>query len=58
MQGLVYDASPEVRARAARYIADTEWTWYLPDLIAACANEPDPDAKAVFERSIALLQGE
>jgi glutamine amidotransferase-like uncharacterized protein len=58
VQGLVYDASPEVRARAARYIADTEWTWYLPDLIAACANEPDPDAKAAFERSIAKLQGE
>ena len=57
VQGLVYDASPKVRARTAQYIAGTEWTWYLPDLIAASAVETDPEAKAAFEQAIALLKG-
>ena len=57
LQGLLFDASPEVRARAAQYVANVEFSYYLPDLEAACRNEQDPATKAVMENAIAFLKG-
>ncbi len=57
IQGLLFDASPEVRARAAQYVANLEFTHYLPDLESACNNEQDIAAKAMMGKAIAFLKG-
>lgn len=56
VQGLVYDSSAAVRARAAEYIANSEFTHYLPDLKAALKNETDENTKVVLESSIRFLE--
>ena len=56
LQGLVFDSSAIVRARAAQYIANSEFTHYLPDLKAALKNENNEQAKAVLESSISFLE--
>lgn len=56
VQGLVYDSSATVRARAAEYIANSEFTHYLPDLKAALKNETDENTKTVMESSIRFLE--
>lgn len=56
LQGLLFDSSAAVRARAAEYIAHTEFTYYLPDLRAALKNEHDEDAKTVMNSSIQFLE--
>ena len=56
VQGLVFDSSSGVRARAAEYIANSEFTHYLPDLKAALKNEKDENTKTVLESSIRFLE--
>lgn len=56
VQGLLFDSSPAVRARAAEYIAHSEFTHYLPDLRAALKTEKDDDAKAKMISSIKFLE--
>lgn len=56
MQGLLFDSSAIVRARTAQYIANTEFTYYLPDLRAALKNEKDENAKAIIDSSIKFLE--
>ncbi|NLA61658.1 MAG: biofilm PGA synthesis protein PgaB, partial [Bacteroidales bacterium] len=56
VQGLVFDSSAMVRARAAEYIANSEFTHYLPDLKAALKNEKDENTKVVLESSIRFLE--
>lgn len=56
MQGLLFDSSPTVRVRVAEYIANTEFTYYLPDLIAALKNETNEEVKAIMESSVLFLE--
>lgn len=56
VQGLLFDSSAAVRARAAEYIANSEFTHYLPDLRAALKNEKDDDAKARMTSSLRFLE--
>lgn len=56
VQGLLFDSSATVRARAAQYIANSEFTHYLPDLKAALENEKNQDTKAVLASSIHFLE--
>ncbi|MGI6572112.1 MAG: BPL-N domain-containing protein [Fermentimonas sp.] len=49
VQGLLYDGNPEVRLRAAKYIADTQYLHYLPDLKAAWLSEQDAEIKEKME---------
>ena len=45
VQGLLFDGSPAVRVRAAKFIAETDYLQYQPDMEAAYAAETDPAAK-------------
>ena len=56
VQGLLFDSSATVRARAAAYIANSEFTHYLPDLKAALNNENNADTKSTLESSIRFLE--
>ena len=56
LQGLLYDSSPDVRSRAAEYIANSDFTHYLPDLRAALRNEKDDKAKSRISSSISILE--
>jgi glutamine amidotransferase-like uncharacterized protein len=49
IQGLLYDGNPEVRQRAAKYIADKQYLHYLPDLKAAWLSEQDTEVKKKME---------
>lgn len=55
VQGLLYDASPAVRARAAQYIAHTQYLTFLPDLQAAYNTETDSSAKAAQKDALVYL---
>lgn len=46
IQGLLFDDSPAVRLRAARYIADTQYLPYLYDLNVAWLSETDQKTRA------------
>lgn len=56
IQGLVYDSSPAVRARAAEYIANSEFTYYLSDLKAALENENNEKAKETISNAIRYME--
>ena len=56
LQGLLFDTSSAVRARAAEYISNSEFTYYLPDLRAALKNEKNDDAKAKIDAAIKFLE--
>lgn len=45
VQGLLYDASPDVRIRAARYITETHYLPFLPNLRVAYQSERDEAVK-------------
>lgn len=45
VQGLLFDNSPAVRERAARFIAETDYLPFLSDLEAACKVERDEQTK-------------
>lgn len=59
VQGLLFDNSPAVRERAARFIAETDYLPFLSDLEAACRVERDEQTKQsmmrYFEHLKALL---
>lgn len=55
LQGLLYDDSPEVRVRAARYIADTQYLPYLSGLEIAWQNETDEKTKAELKVELKKL---
>lgn len=57
VQGLLFDSSASVRARAAEYIANSGFTYYLPDVKAALKTEQNADAKARIDASLQFLQG-
>lgn len=46
IQGLLYDASPDVRIRAAQYIANTQYLPFLMNIQAAYQSETDQTTKA------------
>ena len=56
VQGLVFDSSAIVRARAAKYIANSEFTHYLPDLKAALKNETDEQTKETLLAAIRYME--
>ena len=56
IQGLLFDSSAAVRASTAEYIANSEFTYYLPDLRAAFKNEKDANAKTIIGSSIRFLE--
>ena len=56
VQGLVFDSSPAVRARAAEYIANSEFTHYLPDLKAVLKNENDEHTKETISAAIRYME--
>lgn len=56
LQGLLYDASPKVRARAAQYLASTHYLPFLEDVRAAYSNENDTDARKSIGKSLDILE--
>lgn len=56
VQGLVYDASPQVRIRAARYIADTQYLHFLPNLRSAYLSETDKAVKEQLKKQLDRLE--
>ena len=51
-----YDNAPEVRIRAAAYIADTHYLHFLPDIQAALHNEKDPQTRAELQKQVDKLK--
>lgn len=56
IQGLLYDASPAVRIRAARYVADTHYLPFFRDLQAAWGSETEPETKARLKEQLDKLE--
>lgn len=56
VQGLLYDASADVRLRAARYIANRQYLAFLPDLRAAHGSETDDATKAGLRKELDRLE--
>ncbi|MBQ9470539.1 MAG: biofilm PGA synthesis protein PgaB [Bacteroidales bacterium] len=56
VQGLLFDASPQVRLRAAQYIADIHYLHYLPDLRAAHQAETDALTKGLMGQHLQRLE--
>lgn len=57
VQGLLFDSSAEVRSRAAQYIANSEFTHYLPDLVSASQNENNPETQKSLANALEFLNG-
>lgn len=56
VQGLLFDASPKVRAAAADYIADIHYFTYLPDVEALYGSEADEPTREAVGRSLERLR--
>ena len=56
VQGLLFDNSPAVRERAARFIAETDYLPFLSDLEAACRVERDEETKQSMMRHFEHLK--
>jgi len=56
VQGLLFDADPTVRIRAAKYIADTHYLHYLPDLRAAYNSEKETQTKEQLKEQLDKLE--
>lgn len=56
VQGLLFDDEPQVRLRAARFIAETDYLPYLKDLEAACKVENDVAVKQDMESYLRSLK--
>lgn len=56
VQGLLFDNSPTVRERAARFIAETDYLPFLSDLEAACRVERDEQTKQSMMRHFEHLK--
>lgn len=55
IQGLLYDKDASVRARAALYIAQSEFTHYFSDLKAAHETEQHPLTKGIMMKAMEFL---
>lgn len=53
--GLLRDDNPEVRIRAAKFIADIEYTASIPDVETAIKLEKDDEVKAELKSSLHIL---
>ena len=56
VQGLLFDNSPAVRERAARFIAETDYLPFLSDLEAACRVERNAQTKQRMMRHLEHLK--
>ena len=56
VQGLLFDGSPIVRIRAAKFIAETDYLTYMKDLETAVKVEKDAKAKQEMERYLNNLK--
>ena len=56
VQGLLFDNSPAVRERAARFIAETDYLPFLSDLEAACRVERNAQTKQSMMRHLEHLK--
>ena len=56
VQGLLFDNSPAVRERAARFIAETDYLPFLSDLEAACRVERDAQTKQKMVKYLEYLK--
>lgn len=56
IQGLLFDGDASVRIRAAKYIADTQYLHYLPDMRAAYASEKDEKTKQQLKQEVNKLE--
>lgn len=56
IQGLLFDGNASVRVRAAKYIADTHYLHYLPDLRAAYNSEKDETTKEQLKEQLDKLE--
>ena len=56
VQGLLFDNSPAVRERAARFIAETDYLPFLSDLEAACRVERDGQTKQKMVKHLEHLK--
>ena len=56
VQGLLFDNSPAVRERAARFIAETDYLPFLSDLEAACRVERNVQTKQSMMRYLEHLK--
>lgn len=56
VQGLLFDSSAAVRARAAQYIANSEFTYYIPDLRAALKAEKDDGTRVKMAAALRYLE--
>ena len=56
VQGLLFDNSPAVRERAARFIAETDYLPFLSDLEAACRVERDEQTKQKMVKHLEHLK--
>lgn len=56
VQGMIYDASPAVRVRAAKYIADTHYLHFLPNVRSAYQSETDKATKAQIKMQLDKLE--
>ena len=56
VQGLLFDNSPAVRERAARFIAETDYLPFLSDLEAACRVERNVQTKQSMMRHLEHLK--
>jgi uncharacterized protein with GYD domain len=56
VQGLLFDADASVRVRAAKYIADTHYIHYLPDLRAAYNSEKETQTKQQLKEQLDKLE--
>lgn len=56
VQGLLFDNSPAVRERAARFIAETDYLPFLSDLEAACRVERDEQTKQSMMKHLEHLK--
>ena len=56
VQGLLYDASPLVRLRAAKYIANLDAIIFLSDLRAAYITERDMSIRSGMKEQLERLE--
>ena len=56
VQGLLFDNSPAVRERAARFIAETDYLPFLSDLEVACRVERDAQTKQKMVKYLEYLK--
>lgn len=56
IQGSLYDQAPEVRIKAATYVANSQYLPYLEDLRTVCTNEKDATVKTQLQVQLTRLE--